>query len=837
MPRNRPLAFLALLAVLFALLFSAGCSGFSNSGSNGSSGGAGSGGSGGTGSGGGGGSGGGTGSGGGNTGADFYVATDGNDSWSGTLATPNTGKTDGPFATVGRAQTAVRGILQNPQGRTQTIVVQVRQGAYFVSQPLSFSSADSGTAQLQVNWENYPSETPVISGGMQVGSGSGLSWKNVNGNQWQVSLPASTQYFEQLFYNQQRRLRPRLGGSLGTYFRVAATIYLSGSSSGPAPDPNCAVYVSGSGWECFDRFQYNPTDPISATWQNLNPPYPQGDIEVYDFEKWQVAKLRIKSIDTANSIIYFTGPTEQENPDMGFIADHRYVVENLKDALTQPGQWFLDRSSTPWTLTYLANAGEDPNTDSVIVPQASQVLIATGLQYVSFTGLTFANDNFTVPAAGYPSLRQDPGITGVVTCLNCQNVTFDGDIFTQTAGGGLELYTNNKNAVTASNTVENAGFYDLGGFGIRVGQPASYTDTDTNVPHSTTIENTLIASYGRVFPSAIGLVQGDGNNNTYSHNEIYDGYHSGVEICALGCPFGAQNSNGSFNNITQFNQIYDIGQGLTDDMGCIYYNTGGPNHYATGNQILNNVCHDVTDASTQDSDGYGGQGLYLDAETAAVTVKNNLVYRVSGTTMNMSNGPAQAGTPNSFQNNIFAYGRMGIFGVSAPYASNSCPATPILEFDASTNIAYFDKPYADGFSALRGCTYSCGSPYTQYQKFSGNLYWRTDGTFAADTQAFHVQPNASNPLCDTLNTSGTDWNYYTFNGWQGIGEDAEGTAQVNPGFANPVYPSDDYSLATSPMSGFVVFDLSQPGRQSAVIQAPTIPATFQTAPLNPATDY
>jgi hypothetical protein len=843
MHKSSPITILALSVVVLGLFVLAGCSGVSTPGSSGSSGsgGTGSGGSGGGGTGGGGTGGGGTGGGGGQsggaTGADFYVATDGNDSWSGTLAAPNAGNTDGPFATIAKAQTAVQGILSNPQGRTQTILVQIRQGTYFLAQPLSFTAADSGTSQLQVNWENYPAETPSISGGVQLGAGSGLSWQNIGGNEWQVSLPASTQYFEQLFYNQQRRLRPRLGGSLGAYYRVAATIYLAGSSSGPAPDPNCSVYVSGSGWECFDRFQYSPSDPISASWTNLNSPYPAGDIEVYDFEKWMVAKLRIKSIDTNNSIIYFTGPTYQENPDFGFIVNHRYVVENVKDDLTQAGQWFLDRSASPWTLTYLANTGENPNTDSVIVPQASQVMIATGLQYVTFTGLTFEHDNFIVPAVGYPSLRQDPGITGALTCFNCQNVTFNGDIVTQTSGGGIELYTNNTSAATANNVVENAGLYDLGAFGIRVGLPGVYTDTDANVPHNTTIQNTLIASYGRVFPSAIGLLQGDGHDNTYTQNDIYDGYHSTIEVCALACPWGTQGSHGSFNNITEFNHTYNVGQGMTDDLGCIYYNTGGPNHYGTGNKILNNKCHDVTDASTQDSDGYGGQGIYLDAETAAVTVENNLVYRVSSQTMNMSNGPAQAGTPNVIQNNIFAYGRMGIFGLSAPYSSNSCPTAPIVEFNAMDNIAYFDKKYTDGFSVQKGCTYSCGFAYTQFQMVSGNLYWRTDGAFATDSQAFHIQPNPSSPLCDTLNTSGTDWNYYTFSGWQGVGEDVQGTAQTNPGFVNAAYPADDYTLPSSPIAGFVVFDPSQAGRQSPVIQAPTISPTFITAPLNPATDY
>lgn len=36
--------------------------------------------------------------------ADFYVATNGNDSWSGTLEAPNSDKTDGPFASIERAQ-------------------------------------------------------------------------------------------------------------------------------------------------------------------------------------------------------------------------------------------------------------------------------------------------------------------------------------------------------------------------------------------------------------------------------------------------------------------------------------------------------------------------------------------------------------------------------------------------------------------------------------------------------------------------------------------------------------------------------------------------------------
>ena len=54
----------------------------------------------------------------------------------------------------------------------------------------------------------------------------------------------------------------------------------------------------------------------------------------------------------------------------------------------------------------------------------------------------------------------------------------------------------------------------------------------------------------------------------------------------------------------------------------------------------------------------------------------------------------------------------------------------------------------------------------------------------------------------------------------------------NPGFNNPAYPADDYSLPNgSPGVGFVVFDPSQAGRSNPVINPPAVPATFPTKTL------
>ena len=226
----------------------------------------------------------------------FYVAPNGNDFWSGTLPAPNSTNTDGPFATFDHARAFVQSIAK--AGLTQ-VNVQFRAGTYFLPATEMFTAADSGSATMQIVYQNYPGESPVISGGVRV-----QNWTNTSGNTWKTTLPASTQYFENLFYNGVRRLRPRLGVSAGYFGHVLpdrrSRLFEWPNAPPPpatAPNANCSVYFAGSGWECFDRFQYSPTDPIASTWKNLAPPAGNpcgqpagnpalaGDIELLDFEQ------------------------------------------------------------------------------------------------------------------------------------------------------------------------------------------------------------------------------------------------------------------------------------------------------------------------------------------------------------------------------------------------------------------------------------------------------------------------------------------------------------------------------------------------------------------------
>lgn len=123
-------------------------------------------------------------------------------------------------------------------------------------------------------------------------------------------------------------------------------------------------------FECFDRFYFNGGD-VAPNYHSLA----LGDVEILDFEKWTMSRMRLKSVDTGSHVAYLAGSTTQGDNHFTFISGHRYLIENVKEALSQPGQWYLDRCGNPpactssaatWTLTYMAQDSENPASPQII---------------------------------------------------------------------------------------------------------------------------------------------------------------------------------------------------------------------------------------------------------------------------------------------------------------------------------------------------------------------------------------------------------------------------------------------------------------------------------------
>src|SRR5206468_7297596 len=94
----------------------------------------------------------------------LYVASNCNDTWSGSLPKPNSDRSDGPLVTIVAARDRIRTARQaDPQ--TAPTEVLIREGCYQITTPIVFEPQDSGTRDYPMTYAAYPGEHPRISGG------------------------------------------------------------------------------------------------------------------------------------------------------------------------------------------------------------------------------------------------------------------------------------------------------------------------------------------------------------------------------------------------------------------------------------------------------------------------------------------------------------------------------------------------------------------------------------------------------------------------------------------------------------------------------------------------
>jgi hypothetical protein len=330
----------------------------------------------------------------------------------------------------------------------------------------------------------------------------------------------------------------------------------------------------------------------------------------------------------------------------------------------------------------------------------------------------------------------------------------------------------------------------------------------------------VIEGFGRVFAKGFGIAQGCNDNNTYTHNDVYDGYSGGINIGALNCPFQGDSSSLTANNLVSFNNVYNLGQGVTNDFGCIYFNTTPPGATPpTGNQALNNVCHDVNDGSVHPgTHGYGGQGIYIDDYTGNVNVENNLVYRVSFFAIAQTCGPqgTPQNSPNIIKNNILAFSRL-----AAKYQGCTPSSATNQLFEMTNNLIFYDSGSIQNgcFSCLGG---DCASVLPATVTFRSNLYcYVPSGSCNLPNPAFFSSNDQAGIITGCTQTT----NYATLSDWQTqAGEDTASVLQ-NPFSSGPSSSSGDFTLTASPGVGFVLFDPSQAGSS---LTAPAVLATFPT---------
>ena len=101
-------------------------------------------------------------------GVTLFVAVNGDDSWSGTLAEPNATKADGPLATLDRARDRIREMKKTRPLPTGGVTVVLCEGTYLLPRTFRLDAADSGTAEAPIVYRAAEGEKVRIIGGRPI---------------------------------------------------------------------------------------------------------------------------------------------------------------------------------------------------------------------------------------------------------------------------------------------------------------------------------------------------------------------------------------------------------------------------------------------------------------------------------------------------------------------------------------------------------------------------------------------------------------------------------------------------------------------------------------------
>jgi hypothetical protein len=570
----------------------------------------------------------------------FYVSPSGNDTWSGTLEESNNNNKDGPFQTIQRAKDAVRSLLQEPQA--EDIVVYIREGTYFLNTPLWFTSEDSGQDRYQVIYQNYPGESPIISGG-EVLSG----WESYDENIYTTTV---NHEFAALFENGRTSVLARHPNQDPEVINPGSNVYMK---------------VAGlfEGHE-YAGFYFDPaTFPVLENYDALELRVWNGGDRGFQHWRTYLGPVTQLSYEEQTLLANLDGITPASYNALGPGTD--YYIQNALDLLDHPGEFYLE-GSTLYYWPHQLPIGEQ----TIIAPKMKSIFKMEGfatelVRNITFEGLVICHTDRE------PYLWANADSSAAIFLLNAENIYIRGNRIHSIGGRGILGNGDNLQNIT----VESNLIYDIGDTAVQFN---GWENSKLNSHHH--ILNNHIHHIGLISPHAMGLFINTSSHNRVAHNLFHDIPNAAINISGA----WETDNPSSIENVIEFNEFHSVTLDY-QDMGLIYIGYGGPD-----NQILNNYFHDSFIPFS-----WGG-GIYMDEYAVGTTVKNNLIENLQREGNGYLVGLIEAGDIETLiQNNIMSYNNVEMGGVIWP--REYCPqgggcsnaaVTPPNDIDVIRNIFY-----------------------------------------------------------------------------------------------------------------------------------------------------
>ncbi len=533
--------------------------------------------------------------------ADYFVATNGNDDWTGSLPEPNSQGTDGPFATLERARDAVRDL----KGRrpAKDMVVRIREGLYRLSETVVFGLEDSGEGDSTVTYEAYPGEKPVFSSAVEIGGWKRLATppsalpEAARGKVWVTDVP-------------------QMNGDPWRFF----TLY---DAEGLLPRARLAGFTPlelSSQKERFNRDKDILHFPPGAlkNWPNLE----DVEIVIRPHHAWVVNILPLVSVDEETQIAQTAIPGTYPLKELRFLRGAESCwVENVLEALDQPGEWVLN---TREGKLYLWPRNQMPPL-RIMAPRLREFIRVEGsidkrgpkdtpVRNLRFRGLTFIHgerDLWTEDDAGLQhDWEMHDKANALIRLRGAENCTIEQCHFTHSGGTAIRVDLHGQENRIVGNHIEH-----VGGTGVLL---CGYGPGTKDVNKRNLVSNNHIHHCGEIYSHSPGVLVWQSGENRIANNLIHHTPYSGMILSGVVLRFFAMNDMREMIRTFRWHEVGDPGERIPEQ--------ARPFRHTRRNVVEYNEIHHAMENLGD------GNGIYIRGSGEGNVIRRNYIHHLLGKT-------------------------------------------------------------------------------------------------------------------------------------------------------------------------------------------------------------
>ncbi len=255
------------------------------------------------------------------------------------------GSQERPFATLARAQRAVRELKAKGPLPKGGVTIYLRGGVYPMSATLALTEADSGTPEAPIVWKAWQEERPVLEGGWRVPA------FNLSPQDIATRVPEAAQRIPEAArahvvacdvkaagYTHFER-RPEYGfhrGEVGVA-RAQTDLYCDGAPLQLAREPNEGWLQTGEVLDATTNRVFRSDAGDLTKWTR------EPELMLTGYWCWHWADLTLHVSNTSFNVA--AGTIALGRQSFAVKQKHPYFFVNALCALDRPGEWYLDRAA------------------------------------------------------------------------------------------------------------------------------------------------------------------------------------------------------------------------------------------------------------------------------------------------------------------------------------------------------------------------------------------------------------------------------------------------------------------------------------------------------------